>query len=132
MIARDNFPSDVKWYNGAGCMICGSNYSEGGEKIGVQAVDFEMDDPFGRLGLCFSHAREAGRLVNMLPSEDAEAAMSEAQALHEQAVAEMEAADVVRQAAAEDLAVVERLVARFQPEPVEEAKPAPKAKAAAK
>lgn len=119
MIARDNFAADVKWYTGAGCIICGSNYSQQGADAGIQAIDFEMDDIQGRIGICYSHAREIGVLVGMVDKRHLDEVMETATKTYEQSGELRVEAENLRNEAAADRAVVERLLAGQAVVPVE-------------
>lgn len=121
MIAVKNFTSELVWYNGSGCVVCGSNYSDLGAEFGVQGVDLNvsLDGTGESLGLCFTHAREAGHLVGMVPA-DALAAIEEAASLTYEASAAMkeEALAAQEQAAADRAAVLRLLADAYADKPV--------------
>lgn len=107
-----NFSADLTWFgHGAGCAVCGRNYSNQGAEAGVQGVDLEVAvEMEGQLGLCYECALEVGRCVGMVRSTvgdeqiaAAEAILAEAQVI----------ADQNREAAAQarlDKDTVERLL----------------------
>lgn len=107
-----NFSSNLQWFgHGAGCLVCGSNYSNQGAEVGIQGVDLEVAvEMEGQLGLCFECAIEVGRCVGMVRSSVAESQTAAAQELlaEAEAVAEQAAADAAQ--ARLDKDTVERLL----------------------
>jgi hypothetical protein len=109
--AQPNFDPSIKWSHGAGCLHCGSNVSELGQKVGIQCVDLGVDDAFlGRFGLCWDCAVQVALAVGYVSPDDA--AESYAQA-SEVLCAASEAEQVALSAAAQarlDKDTVERLL----------------------
>lgn len=123
MRALPNFESDIKWYTGAGCLICGSNSSPQGQEAGIQGVDFEVDDQFGRLGVCYSHARELGHLVGMVDKANLDAVVDSAETTFSAASDQLAEAEARLVEAKTERETVARLLAEFKSPPDQSAAP---------
>ncbi len=62
----ETFPGHVVYFGGAGCLICGSNYTNEGAKVGIQGVSLEVEvEMEGALALCYDCAFQVGRAIGM-------------------------------------------------------------------
>lgn len=111
MQALQNFNPDVKWAQGAGCLVCGTNYSELGKEAGIQGVSLDVADEFiGHFGLCYDHARECGRLAGMFFREQYDELLGAVQERLDEAIAYEAAAKEAASQAKLDKDTVVRLL----------------------
>lgn len=107
-----NFTPNLQWFgHGAGCLICGRNYSNQGAEVGIQGVDLEVAvEMEGQLGLCYECALEVGRCVGMVRQAAGDEALAAAEdlAVAAEAFAEQARADAAQ--ARLDKDTVERLL----------------------
>lgn len=117
--ALPTFDGTVKWFRD-GCLVCQSNISRPGEAVGIQAVSLDVEDDIdGTFVLCYTHAVEVGRAVNMVTQEAVNEKAAEVGALLEEA---NEALAEARSASAQarlDKDTVERLLGSVYIEPAE-------------
>ena len=109
--ARPMFNPEIPWANGAGCLKCGSNYSDLGAKAGVHCVDLGVQDGvIGNFALCYDCALQVALAIDCVPKADVLAVVEEARALADEATTQ---SDEILAAAAQarlDRDVVERLL----------------------
>lgn len=112
------FHAGVKYYNGAGCLVCGTN-------IGP-CIDLGVEDAIdGAIVLCEDHARECGVFAGMVQESELGRVRAECEARLEQASADRLAAVREREEAAKDREVVERILGRLREADEEKAKAKP-------
>lgn len=99
-----HFEPSVTWYTGAGCLMCGN--TDTGECFDTGVTD----ERNGRIAFCRTHAREFGLAVGMVDKDEVDALLFEAGEKVAQAANDTFEAERLREAAAKDREVVERLL----------------------
>jgi hypothetical protein len=109
--AYERFNPEVKWAGGAGCLVCGTNVSELGAKVGKTCIDLGAEDEFlGHFGLCYDHAIQVALRIEYMSRVEADEQLAQAAQLIAGAEdLENEAARHAAQAR-QDKDTVERLV----------------------
>lgn len=120
------FHAGVRYYNGAGCLVCGTNLGP--------CIDLGVEDAIdGAIVLCEDHARECGVFAGMESRAELDKVRDDAAVALERASEDRLAAAREREAAAADREVVERIVGQLRdPEAGKAKESAPRAKAKAK
>jgi hypothetical protein len=109
--ARDNFSPDILWAGGSGCLVCGSNVSAEGDKVGIRCIDLGVDDEFlGRFGLCYDCGIQVARVIGFVSKDSIAAQLADAEGKAAEAHATLIAAQAETAQARLDKDTVERLL----------------------
>lgn len=118
IVAVPIFDPNIPYAGAPGCLVCHSNVSTEGQKVGTQAVDLGTGDEFlGAYALCFDCAIQVARAIRYVSMPEVLDLLEEARQLSENAELNEAAAAAEAAQARLDRDTVERLVGPYQPAP---------------